>query len=621
MSMLPFGIYANVDRAKMKYDYIQLSIMWHDIETTGAEFPHNKVYMVYTDVWAGKQIKELLYDSRNNVKHYDLEVGEWVNDIKILKLLTPDLTEYFYSEQEVEFICETSTSSHNYGSTDCWVTFEYPDPVKIAKEYEVIVGKENRINVSYFAKAYRCDVFFEYESDRIQICSNLYGQWKPDVAPGFTFGDFGWTPDYDIAKKFRQLRSVTAKFICETYCHSKKIGSTETYFTLTVPDNDITKPAFKYVELFKITNLDGELRTIYIQGKTGLLVDIGAKSEYSYVGDYEVTVGSVSAKGNPVRIDAIANSGNIPVTVKITDDRGFSRTVTENIYVYPYSRPKIVPYSGYSDIVCERAKETGELHSDGTYLAIMAGKRFTSIVKDGAELNSCRLRYRFKPTTVDTFGDWVTLLADGSGESEIQMLAGNVVSSTNVSYDIELSAIDLVGSEHVIRFSVMTSAISFVLYDGVDGAAFGKYPEEPHVVDIAQHMTLRVRGRLEVLGASWSSLGLADGMNESPYAYGRQDDTGCYYQVSNGNHVQAAFNCSYDYAGRSMVVNKTPIPEEYRPERTVCSICPTNDRRLALVTVQPDGYIRIEWVQTIASTSNTTSATVLWVDGYLDYWV
>lgn len=497
------------------------------------------------------------------------------------------------------------------------------------------IGGSAYFEVQNIARGFECDVSLVVGSTTFDICSFGFNDCEEEELLFPSDGSIDLARlryysnrrvyDYDICKAFPTLKEKTAKFVCKTYIQSKNskklIGTQEKQVNLVVPENDITKPAIDSIKFSPITSCTDALAPLYIRGKTGLNANISATSAYSDIAEYEVTAGSVGAKGNPGIIDVLANDGNIPVTVKVTDARGFSRTVTENIYVYPYSRPKIVPYSGYSDIVCERAKATGELHSDGTYLAIMAGKRFTSIVKDGVELNSCRLRYRYKPTTLETFGDWVTLLADGSAESEIQVLAGNVVSNTSASYDIELSVIDAVGGEHTIRFPVMTSAISFVLYDGVDGAAFGKYPEEPHVVDIASHMTLRVRGRLEVLGASWASLGLADGMEESPYAYGRQDDTGCYYQVSNGNHVQVAFNCSYNYAGRSKVINLTPIPEEYRPERTVCSICPTNDRRLALVTVQPDGYIRIEWVQTIASTSNTSSATVLWVDGYLDYWV
>lgn len=542
-----------------------------------------------------------------------------------------------YSDKKTEYnfwINAWSASGNEFNYN--WTVFA-PSP-KIHKFDRVTIGTNKHIQINEIAKGLTYDVSLVLGTKTIDLFSFGYedivknpdeGLLLPTYPEGIICGTYSTLLghgeihkiDYDICKYFKNTSQKSANLVCNAYFKGNFYKKDEITVILDVPENDITKPAIDSIKFSPITSCTDALAPLYIRGKTGLNANISATSAYSDIAEYEVTAGSVGAKGNPGIIDVLANDGTVPVTVKVTDARGFSRTVAENIYVYPYSRPKIVPYTGYSDIVCERAKATGELHSDGTYLAIMAGKRFTSIVKDGAELNSCRLRYRFKPTTVDTFGDWVTLLADGSAETEIKLLAGNVVSNTNASYDIELSAIDLVGSEHVIRFSVMTSAISFVLYDGVDGAAFGKYPEEPHVVDIAQHMTLRVRGRLEVLGSSWESLGLADGMEESPYAYGRQDDTGCYYQVSNGNHVQAAFNCSYDYAGRSMVVNKTPIPEEYRPERTVCSICPTNDRRLALVTVQPDGYIRIEWVQTIASTSNTTSATVLWVDGYLDYWV
>ena len=533
----------------------------------------------------------------------------------------PDLSETKKS-YEIKFV---------YGSYSFSTTVFLPDPAKVEFDYSnATLGKEYILCVKGIAKNFSCKLYLYFGINlNIPIKTVTYNDTLYDengeeaLLPthGIPVSRFYWTADYDLAKYFTENKTATAKFICETYNGQDKYGKSELTITLIVPQNDITKPIISSVEIRPITELIDELAPLYIRGKTGLQAQISASSEYSKIAEYALTVGSVSVKGNPGRIDILADSGDVTVTVNVTDARGFSRTVTQSIYVYPYSRPKITPYTGYADIICERAKVTGELSGDGTYLAVKAGKRFTSIVNDERELNSCCLRYRFKRTTAEDYGDWVTLLGYGSEETEISVLAGNVVSDTGTSYDVELSAVDMVGGERIIRFPIMTSAISFKLYDGVDGAAFGKYPEEPHVVDIASHMTLRVRGRLEVLGASWNSLGLADGMEESSYAYGRQDDTGCYYQVSNGNHVQAAFNCSYDYAGRSMVVNKTPIPEEYRPERTVCSICPTNDRRLALVTVQPDGYIRIEWVQTIASTSNTTSATVLWVDGYLDYWV
>lgn len=518
------------------------------------------------------------------------------------------------------------------------------------------VGDYNYIKIDSKSSYYTHDLYLVIKDHYIPIASDV------------NTSSYKLKLDYELAARFRKERSIYADILCITKFDDYEVGRSRTTFKITVNDVNDVKPIC-YLQGFQpITDLEGDFKKIYIRGVTCLyaaIFDVGSHCsyvteavihgngfskkfvfpsfpDYAPSGEDEPTTkggseGSNSESSNTngiegkdtiscwneqdLTLDPFIYDGNVEINCTVTDARGFKYTKTRTIYVYPYRKPKIIPYTGYSDIICERAKETGELHSDGTYLAIKAGKQFTSIVKDGVELNSCKLRYRFKPTKLDTFSDWMTLLEDGSTETEIQLLAGNVVSDTNQSYDIELSAVDAVGSERVIRFSVMTSAISFVIYDGEDGAAFGKYPEEPHVVDIASHMTLRVRGRLEVLGASWASLELADGMEESPYAYGRQDDTGCYYQVSNGNHVQVAFNCAYSYAGSAMVVNRTPIPEEYRPLRTVCSICPTNDRMLALITVQPDGYIRIEWVQTIASTSTTASAAVLWVDGYIDYWV
>ena len=249
-----------------------------------------------------------------------------------------------------------------------------------------------------------------------------------------------------------------------------------------------------------ITNLTGDLSKLFIRGKTGLRAEIAASSEYSDISEYSVTAGSSSESGNPAEIAVLVDDGDVTVTAKVTDARGFSATMSQTITVFPYSRPKITPYTGYSEVICERAKATGEPDKNGTYLSIKAGKRFSSFVYDGSELNSCRLRYRYKISSAHQFGDWDTLLDNGSQETEIQVLIDEIISSTSHSYDIEISAIDALDGEHILSFPIMTSAVSFALFDGVDGAGFGKYPEEPHVVDIASHMTLRVRGKLESLG-------------------------------------------------------------------------------------------------------------------------
>lgn len=429
-----------------------------------------------------------------------------------------------------------------------------------------------------------------------------------------------WTPGYDLAKQIPNLTYATGTVSCVTLNGTAVVGTRTTTIRVYVPDNDTTRPKISDVQLEPVSELGSDFSGLYIRGKTGLKATITAASEYSTISEYAVTAGSADASGNPAVISLLVNDGNVTVTVKVIDARGYSTTATQTVYVYSYRRPKVVPYTGYSEVICERAHPSGELSSKGTYLAIKAGKSFTSISPEGKNLNPCLLRYRYKLSASGSYGSWVTLLDNESAALEISTLISNVVSSLSSSYDVELQAMDALGETHTLYFAIMTEAISFVLYDGEDGAGFGKYPEAPHVVDIASHMTLLVRGKLVVSSTDWEDLGLAENIKESVYSYGRKEYSSCFYLVSNGNHIYVAFNCGYTYAGTAAVINAKPIPEDYRPKQSVFSFCPMNNRCIALVSVNPDGYVRLEWVQKIADTVTTGNAEVVWIDGYLNYW-
>lgn len=426
-----------------------------------------------------------------------------------------------------------------------------------------------------------------------------------------------WTPSYAFAKEIPNLTYGTGMLTCKTYNGTALVGTESISVKLIVPENDITKPKFSEsgLTLSVVTTLTGDLAGLYIRGRTGLKAEFTATSDYSTIQSYSVSAGSVSARGNPATIDTLVNEGDVLVTAKVTDSRGFSTTVTTSINVLPYQKPKITPYSGYSDVICERAKSTGELSADGTYLAIKAGKSFSSFVVGGTERNSCVLRYRYKVSSAEEYNSWVVLIGSDDAQTQTSILVGGIVSSTSTSYDIELEAMDALGGRHTLHFQIMTSQVSFVLYDGVDGAGFGKYPEVPHVVDIAAHMTLLVRGKLVVLGSDWEPLTFASGVYESPYDFGRVVD--CKYQVKEGNHVYVAFNCSFTHSGAAITINGSQIPEEYRPPRAVRSLCPVNGNGTALVCVKPDGFIQVESVERAGEIGEHP---ILWIDGYLDYW-
>ena len=503
--------------------------------------------------------------------------------------------------------CLTCYKGEYIGYTTASLTVTVPDPtIPSVENLEITLGEETEI---------LCPRNSEHFSQKLTL--EFYGLTL-DIGEG-KIDSVRWNPGYDPAKQIPNLTYGTGTLKCTTYNGSAEVGTETTTVRVTVPENDMTRPKITEMILAPVSSLPEAFAGLYMRGKTGLSATFSASSACSVIREYSVTAGSQSAAGNPAVIELLVSEGSVKVIGTVTDARGFSGSISTTIQVLPYRNPKITPYTGYDHVVCERAKETGELSPNGTYLAIKAGRTFSSVRLKGVEQNSCRLRYRWKPNGAADFSDWIGLLEAGSRESEISMLIGNVVSSLQRSYTVEVEAADALGGSHRLSFQIMTEAVSFVLYDGPDGAGFGKYPEAAHVVDIASHMTLMVRGKMQVLGDVWNTLELADGVSEAAYAYGRKE-SGCHYLVTEGRHVHIAFSCAFAYAGTAVVINGEPLPEEHRPLRTVMSPCICNDRAIACVSVGPDGYIRAEWIQKPEDTVLTGAADMTWVDGYLCYW-
>lgn len=506
--------------------------------------------------------------------------------------------------------CKTYLNNSYLGKTTATVTLTVPDPTTPSiTGGEVTLGSAGTITCKRNSTNFTLRLELEFKNTTTAI-----KEGKIESAD--------WTPSYDLAKQIPNLTYGTGTLKCTTLNGTAIVGTKTATIRINVPENDVTRPVFSLdrLTLSPISTLPDAFAGLYMRGKTGIKAEFNATSEYSGIVDYALTISSQRAAGNPAIIDLLISEGDdVKVTAKVTDARGYSTTVTTSIKVLPYQNPRVVPCDGQNGVICERAIENGGLNANGTWLAIKAGKRFTSVKLNDVEQNSCILRYRWKPNGGD-YCDWILLLGENSTETEVDLLIGNVVTSLQTSYMVQIETVDALDGAHTLTFQIMTEAVSFVLYDGPDGAGFGKYPEAPHVVDIASHMTLLVRGKLVVVSADWSNLELAEGITESLYSYGKKEESGCHWQVSNGNHVYVAFDCAFEYNGAPLIINKMAIPEEYRPHRTTYVLCPVSGCGIALASANPDGYIRVEWVQYLAEMARTIATPVEWIDGYLDYW-
>jgi hypothetical protein len=432
-----------------------------------------------------------------------------------------------------------------------------------------------------------------------------------------------------IYNKLPSATKGTLRFTLRTYSdsgYSTAIGDGPyKEVTLTIPNIDATQPTAT-MTLTPVSSLASPFNTLYIKGKSKVTVALtsGAGKYGASVTSYKV---SVAGKGGtpPYTSGYLVNPGNVTITGTVTDSRGYSRTYTKTITVVDYSVPKIIPISTESEVVAARCDSSGNLSDTGTYLKIKAKRSYSKVNISGVNKNLCYIRYRYKKEG-GSFSSWTTILATTAASDEITtgaLLSGAL--SVTSSYVVQIQAVDSIGEVGTTDLSLPTERVYMHKAGSINSLGIGKYAEEENTVDIAEDMTVKVRGDLivgdrPISDTGWISLGLSDAVQESSNNVG-QSGRGCYYRVINGNHVYVAFNCACTYAGSILIVNKDAIPAEYCPERNAYALVPTGGRALIRAIANHSGYIVIDFVQIITATAATTSSNVSWIDGYLDYWI
>ena len=520
------------------------------------------------------------------------------------------------------------------------------------------------------------------------------------------------------------------------YTYSNYAGTTQVgepsskTFTVKVPNDTTTRPSVS-MTCNPVSDLSNTVFSgVYIQGVSRAKVSISATGKYNAsIASYGLTALS---KGYEYPLDSVAvytehleTSGTVAINGRAKDSRGFVTEISQNITVIPYSKPKLVPKGGNAAVVCSRCDTTGKLSETGTFLRIAAGRNYSPVMSGINQTNFCSLRYRYKAEGANSYSSYVTLLdRTNTSTNEVDVVLGNIVSSTTTSYMVELSVVDDIGGVTAVTFHIATEQVAFNLKEGGDGAAFGKYAERSNALEIAPSWDMfykggaieqkfySLRGNTKIpSGADLNSYltpdvyaiaaddhatnianmppykraGLLivyagtgqDTVHEGTWKYVIQEyrsvvttiptyrrviysnaegawtydtwqmekglDTGwveltrsgnastptviarggagCFYRVINENHVFVRFNCAFTFNGNSINLNSATIPERYRPKYNAYAMCPVNDRAIARASVAADGYIYVNAVQNMATATTTTSFTVNWIDGYIDYWI
>ena len=304
-----------------------------------------------------------------------------------------------------------------------------------------------------------------------------------------------FTPSLDLAKDIPNDTSGKVTVKCTTYNGTAKLSTVSVEFEATVPDNETTKPTASWT-LAPSGSLPPAFSGLYIKGKTGVTATFTLSSNYSTIDSHKLTADGRNFLGNPATSSVFARDGNFTITGTVTDMRGFSRTLYEDITVHPYSEPSVEPASTSSAIICERYKN-GAYNDAGPDLHIKCKRKYSPVKVDGVQKNFCSLQYQSR-IAGEPWSEPLTLLdASDTSTGDYEVIIPDAVSQTDKTYTIKLIVKDAFEKENPYDFYVGTADVTMHLGEGGYGVAFGKRSEatpQKKMVELANDWSLVMGG-------------------------------------------------------------------------------------------------------------------------------
>ncbi len=221
-------------------------------------------------------------------------------------------------------------------------------------------------------------------------------------------------------------------YYCDTYNGGTKIGAKTVSFTANISTG--MEPVINNVNISEAVSGIYNKFYGYLQNNSKLAVNISASgAQGATIKSYKTTICGISYNGQSFTSATISKSGNVEVSVSVTDSRGLSATRTYNVNVLPYEAPKINLFS------VDRADYNYNLSSVGTYASIRIGYEISNV--SGRNNNSYRIEYRESGSY-----SWTTITSgSGYAATDRQIQGGNILVGA-YTYEVRLTVTDYFGS-------------------------------------------------------------------------------------------------------------------------------------------------------------------------------
>lgn len=425
----------------------------------------------YTTYGTGSFTLAVGSTKKTESNYITIKYGEWTAAIT----LTATITHSSDGTKSVLISGEGGIDGTTLSSTNCSATVTL-DTIPRASTISSVSNKT--LGSACKVKWYPKSASFRYKlTFSLGSWSYTTGAIHPNQTSLYTYE--GYEIPITVAKYITAAAKGTMTVKLYTYSDTeatKSVGSADSEeFTVTVPNNSDTKPSVTLV-LAPVSALGTTFSSLYIQGKSRVkATTLTATGKYgATISSYSMTVLGKSYQ-SPYQSDYLETAGTIPVTVKVTDSRGYYTEVVKNITVISYNDPKILPASGESSIVCARCYADGTFAEDGTFLRILVKRSYSTVKSGGVQKNFCDIRYRYRPESTKTFSDWITLLSgdDTDADTVDSGAIPNKVSSATTAYVVQVGVIDDIGGADAYQVGIPTAFATVDIPKAYKGRSIG----------------------------------------------------------------------------------------------------------------------------------------------------
>lgn len=298
------------------------------------------------------------------------------------------------------------------------------------------------------------------------------GSASGTIASKTTATSVSWTPPLSLASQNTSGTTVSVTLTLTTYSGSTSIGSVAKTIKCTIPSS--VKPSCKIT----VADAAGYSGTYggYLKGLSKLKITVTGTTSYgSAIKSYAVSANGSNYTSASVTTGVLKTAGTMTITAKVTDKRGRSASISQNITVLDYNAPQIKLLS------VSRCNSNGTANDQGEYAKVTLSAVVTAL----SNKNTAAYVLQYKKHSAASYTS-VTLTSLANKYTATNYSDSKCIfpAESGSTYDVILKVTDKFGS--TTKETSLSTAVTIMHFgSGGKSVAFGKISEFEEFLECA----------------------------------------------------------------------------------------------------------------------------------------